>query len=636
MQQFDYQFISERQRITALPFFLLFVLLCSPTFSYAKTNDFVQKDDVWNVINHYDENGISDIINENYFIAKDGRTNPVAEYEAFTSVLKKYLADGSGVETLCQFPARMTYMVKKSGWFQSKDRPVCEAYNAEVNPKNIDSISLLFASGYFDNPSSYYGHTLLKFNYNDKVLNQKTLNSSLNYGADSKKEDGTLTYVLKGLFGGYQASYQRNNEFINTHLYTNGQLRDIWEYKLKLTSEQMTLVEEHSWELMRAKFTYYFFNDNCAHRISDLIERATSSKLAYSHGFWTLPIQVIEHAKMGPTPDGQETLIASEAYHPSLKSTFSQRYEDLSAQEKKAFLNFFKVSDAEKYIIVHGLQEKILLLILEHLDIQSAKLTIEKSKNKEGVGIQEHRRIVLAEFLQRPPGYKQSHLSWGEDNTLLNYKPISVLRSGLLRRNDKNYASFNYQMSNNDLMDAPMYGQERSKVIMGSLQLDVSDDSIQIRDLTFIDIMNLNTNPLPMWLTNEYSWQLRVAYDHRNNICNSCGSLGVTGKFGKSIRFNKNVMGYTMAGATLRHREVSNFGFVSLVSDSAIIYNHDALSTYKIGLMAIYDPFKEESDAVLSGEYAYKLTSDKDIRISYEQNAEYESSMSIRFGYYFN
>ncbi len=626
--------ILKRHRIYALPFLMHVILFFSIWFNSSVAMADINQNRVWYVLNHYNKDGISDIQNADYFVAKDGRTNPIGEYDAFVGILKKYMVDGSNANILCQFPARVTFFASTLDWFHEKDRPHCADYISDVNPEKISTISIMFASGYFDNPSSYYGHMLLKFNHDKKILNQGTLNSSLNYGADSGNEDGTLMYVLNGLFGGYQASYQRNNNFINSHRYTNGQLRDIWEYRLNLTPEQIKFVAEHSWELMRAKFTYYFFSDNCANRIADLIERATSTKLAYSHGFWILPIQVIEHAKDTKSDAGD--LIASEEYHPSLKSTFTKRYEALSRDEKDAFLEFFKTSDTERRNIVSVLSEKVLVLILEELDITSAKSTIEKSKNKSDPELQEHRRIILSELLGRKSGYKISPLEWKKDNTLLNYKPVSVLRAGASRRGGKDYMSLQYQIANNDIFDTPIPAQEHSKVVMGNVQADMSDSGVQIRDVTLIDIMNLNTNPIPFWLTKEFSWQMRVAYDHRNPACSSCGSFGITGKAGQAVRLNDDWLIYTLAGVTLRHKQVDGFGYASLLSDSALLYSPDSFHTFKLGGNVIYDPLNDKTDGYLDAEYSYKFSEDKDIRLLYERSKDNETLLSVKFGYYFN
>lgn len=614
-----------------LPFLLLLSFVYAQP-SFAALSEEQRKQ--WSIINHYNEEGVSDIINEEYFLAPDGRTNPDAEYRAFITILKTYKQKGEGVETLCRFPARMTFAQKMLDWFSEIDRPECKEYLEQTNADNVESISLVFASGYFDNPSSYYGHTLLRFNYDRNVLDQKTLNSSLNYGANFSDQDGTFTYVLNGLFGGYEASYQRNNNFIHSHMYTNAQLRDLWEYKLNLTPEQVRFVVEHSWELMRARFTYYFFNDNCAHRIIDLVERATSSRLAYSHGFWALPIQVVEHAAEHQTALGP--LLASEEYYPSLKSTFSKRYDELSGVEQDQFLHFFKSSDQERKKIVKDMDEKILLLVLEQLDIQMAKLTIQEDRSDEDKKLQERRRIVLNEFFHRPSGYRPDQLFWGDDYTLLKYKPVSVVRAGVLRRGDTNYASITYQIANNDEIDTPIAGQERSKVVMGSLQVDVSEDNVQLRDLTLVDVMNLNTNPLPMWLTSEYSWRLRAAYDHRNQTCKSCGSFGVTGTVGKSLRFTKDLMSYVLVGGTLRHKEVDGFGYAAGVSEGGVIYSPVSNHVLKLGFDALYDPLKKEDDLAVNAQYSYKISKQNDIRLEYENDIDGEDSISLKFGYYFN
>jgi hypothetical protein len=228
----------------------------------------------------------------------------------------------------------MTLFEKYYGWFKEKQRPICTDYNQKNKPKLIISVSLIHVSGYFDNPSSYYGHTLLRLNYGKDMPNQISLDSSISYGANVTDSESSPFYVVNGLFGGYEARYRRNNQFLHTHNYTNNQIRDVWEYEILLTPQQIRFISEIIWELNNARFKYYFLNDNCAHRVAKILELAMSIKITESHGFWLLPMQVIRSLEI-ESKKNNPGFIKQEIYHPCLKRVFFDRYELLKENEKK-------------------------------------------------------------------------------------------------------------------------------------------------------------------------------------------------------------------------------------------------------------------------------------------------------------
>ena len=72
----------------------------------------------------------------------------------------------------------------------------------------MSSVSVVFATGFLGNPASYYGHTLLKFNFRTGEKHTSLLDVSVNYGAILEgKHDGQVTYIVKSLAGGYSAGF---------------------------------------------------------------------------------------------------------------------------------------------------------------------------------------------------------------------------------------------------------------------------------------------------------------------------------------------------------------------------------------------------------------------------------------------
>ncbi|MCS5626033.1 MAG: DUF4105 domain-containing protein, partial [Planctomycetes bacterium] len=170
----------------------------------------------------------SEIVNAEFFVSDRGQTDPFAEFAAFQQLIQAYAENGKHEETLCRFPARLL-LFEQHGLLPAAWRdPSCPEFLAQNQAGAVQSVSLVFASGYFDSPSSYYGHVLLKFNFGDDPDEQRALDASLNYGANATDNPASPFYIAKGLFGGYTASYTRNDHFLHTYLYTNSQLRDTW------------------------------------------------------------------------------------------------------------------------------------------------------------------------------------------------------------------------------------------------------------------------------------------------------------------------------------------------------------------------------------------------------------------------
>ncbi len=218
---------------------------------------------------------------------------------------------------------------------------------------------------------------------------------------------------------------------------------------------------------MNAKFKYYFFNDNCAHRISKILELATGLNLSSSHGFWLLPMQVVR--TLGKENEKENfDLIKQEKYHPSLKRTFFDKFNLLSKKEKSDFIGFFTLSNPEQIETAKTLNTKILILILDYLDIQVAKGTAKDKDEKILNHLQTQRSLILSQLWSYPTKSIKEYEEKGyQSNSLLTSQPASVVRAGFGRREGSSFIRTSYRVANNDFLNISNPGQEISKFIMG-------------------------------------------------------------------------------------------------------------------------------------------------------------------------
>ena len=590
----------------------------------------------WLVLSRYERSGngrySSEIVNADFFVSAEGRTDPFAEFSAFRNLILAYADRGEHVETLCRFPARLR-LLKSHDLLPSRwPDPSCPDFEQQNRADAIRSVSLVFASGYFDNPSSYYGHTLIKFNYDEGLTHRRALDSSLNYGADATDDPLSPLYVFRGLLGGYTASYTRNDYFLHTYLYTNGQLRDTWEYELDLTTEQIQFLVEHSWEMLSARFKYYFVNDNCAHRIAKLLEAATGWDLSDTHGFWLLPTQVVR--KLRTKPSGSS--VKSEIYNPSLKSLFSARFASLRREERGEFIDFLRLDDRDKRQAVGTLRASLLPLMLDHLDLEVAKGTIADEDEDSLGDIQRKRALILNEMFIRPiPSQGGGSSELRPSQSPIDMKPPSVLRVGTGVRDGRGFQTLTYRAANNDLLNRPGPGQEVSRFIMGEVGLEVERGSVDLRNLVLVDVVNVNTNPLPPSMTHERSWSFRVDYSSRSRLCSDCRNFGLEARVGRSLRPSDRVVFYGFAGARIHTTDPDTDSYLGLTSELGSVIKMTKRTTLKLSGDGYVPMFTGEGDWHWGIEFAISASRQSDLRVSLEGRGHREVLLAS-FGYYFD
>ena len=180
--------------------FLLFSLLLLCGASAAVADDIrLAEDPQWLALVHYRPGVFSGcrgtIDSEDFYLAENGRTDPAAELEATV----RLFAQGDDKDKICRFPAR--YIFLKNKGMVDKIDVKCEEFDRFKKDLRPAGATLLFTDAYMNNPSSLFGHTLLRIDTARKGT--QLLAHGVSYGAFTKGAEGTLLYAVKGLAGGY-------------------------------------------------------------------------------------------------------------------------------------------------------------------------------------------------------------------------------------------------------------------------------------------------------------------------------------------------------------------------------------------------------------------------------------------------
>ncbi|MGT0149952.1 Lnb N-terminal periplasmic domain-containing protein [Vibrio metschnikovii] len=109
---------------------------------------------------------------------------------------------------------------------------------------------------------------------------------AINFAAEPEGNDNPALYAMKGLFGFYPGRFTVMPYYRKVREYNDIESRDIWEYPLNLTEQEVERVLLHLWEMQLAEFDYYFLDENCSYQLLALLELARddlfSGRLSFS------------------------------------------------------------------------------------------------------------------------------------------------------------------------------------------------------------------------------------------------------------------------------------------------------------------------------------------------------------------
>lgn len=249
----------------------------------------ISNSDGWIRLLHYRKRWFgglkSKVTGSHFFLAPDGRTNPEAELAADLKA-----AGVPNNDFLCHFPARYRFLKKH---FPLAD-PVksCPAFERWMRPFHANAVSIVYSSPYFSNPSSALGHSLLRFSSDGR---KRLSDIAVGYAAEMPPHVNGLSYIYNGLFGGFRGSIFVDPYYGKVHEYNIIDNRDLWEYKINFSQEEVTALLEHIWEFdQNAVQYYYFLDENCSLLVLDLLN-AIRPEVDLDQGLYAyvLPIQTI-------------------------------------------------------------------------------------------------------------------------------------------------------------------------------------------------------------------------------------------------------------------------------------------------------------------------------------------------------
>lgn len=295
----------------------------------------------WRALLHYQASvfggGVRSLADApSFFNAADGKTNPQAELEA---TLASFFSDIQETDQQqnpqCAFIARYQWL-KQALEFDPARLPEqpCPRFNAWRRALNAKELTLIFPAAYLNNPASMFGHTLLRVDAEDQDEHSRLLAYAINYAAATDEANG-VAFAVKGLLGGYPGVFSISPYYAKVKEYSDIENRDIWEYRLDFTQQEIDRMLMHAWELGRVHFDYYFLDENCSYHLLSLFEVAQPGlRLTERFRWWAIPADTVRLVAEQPG------LLKDVVYRPARSTILRHRLSEADAHERSLAKQF--------------------------------------------------------------------------------------------------------------------------------------------------------------------------------------------------------------------------------------------------------------------------------------------------------
>ncbi|MDT8287715.1 MAG: DUF4105 domain-containing protein, partial [Elusimicrobiales bacterium] len=438
--------------------------------------------------------------NPEFFLSKWGRINPRLELEA---AIDGFFYEGDPDEApACAFPERYRWLREKLGLSPKEFPPrSCPKYESWRSRLDIDKVSLLFAAGYLNNPSTLYGHTFLRLHTRGGE-GADLLDYTINYAATTD-DSGGLLYALKGLVGAYPGQFSTIPYYLKIQEYQNIENRDLWEFPLNLTEEEIDRLLRHAWELGKASFPYLFFTRNCSWQLMPLLDIAKPElNVSGRFSLWVIPSDTARAVISASPP-------AEPVWRPSLWKTVEWKRAQLSPGQRASVLELARgdqEAELSRLAPAHpALKAPVLELAADYLNWRYHARKIDQSEldgrtdpllaARAALGPQ----VTFPGAPRRPSSVMASHES-------------TRLGAGLVSHKKGPAYELQARFALQDLLDDPEGYLPDAALEMASLKLryDKNESRLFMQQARLAHVMSLN--PWDDWVRRQ-SWEISAGLE---------------------------------------------------------------------------------------------------------------------------
>ncbi|MEA3372971.1 MAG: DUF4105 domain-containing protein [Campylobacterota bacterium] len=558
--------------------------------------------------------GTSEIDDKAFFLSPEGKSSAEAELEAtITALLDEKVLDDNA--TACRFPARKAWLSKELGM---NDLPEVECRELDAWVKRVDpqSVSLVFPSAYINSPASMFGHTFLRI---DSSYESKMLSYAINYAANANSEtENGMVFAIKGLFGGYYGHYSFLPYYEKIKEYRDTEERDIWEYDLDLTPEEVHQMMRHIWELQNTYSWYYFFTENCSYNMLWLIEAARPSvHLRDPFNYQVIPPETVHVVvaesvvtKRHYRPARRSRLLAYEKYlfDDEIDDVFALARADKMPQE---FIDESDRTEQTKRYILEAASEFI------EYDYLAGDINRSVYRNRLHTILTARASLGKGEKIDIPT----------PTDPMEGHRALRVKAEAGWRDSDA-IQFLGIRPANHDIKDSDVGFLRGTQIEFFDLLLSYSDDELNVEKATLLSIVSLSPRGK---FFKPFSWRLSTGWD-RNYLSESTKFRGnASGGFtwGNDLGYL-----YLLADALFYTDRSLTIGIGGVAG--AVIYEGKDFKTNVEATQRLYDTGYDQR--IINASQHYRSSKNTAFSLSYDYVEKYEdnwNTVKLSFDYFF-
>jgi hypothetical protein len=589
----------------------------------------------WHLLLHYRRGFVGGYESEadeaGFFLAPNGKNDPEAELQAtIAKFFSNELVGRSRQPARCAFIARFHWLKDALAIDESRLPPQsCERYEAWLRELNPASITLIFPSAYMNNPSSMFGHLLLRVDQKGQTERTRILAYTVNYSADVTTDNG-FVYAFMGLTGGFSGYFSTHPYYMKATEYGDFENRDLWEYRLNLSQDELQRILMHTWEMGNASFDYFYFKENCAYQILSLLDVARPDlHLTDRFWFYTFPTDGV---RMIADAVG---LVSEVTFRPSRATQIRRGREALSLDERRWLTRIVDdpaaAKDGEFTKLPVRRQAMVLDVASDYLLYRMATTRADpKVYQKQNQSV-----LVARSTLQVPsPGGPIEPFTGPPE------QGHKIMRAGLGSgwREGEPFGELNFRLAFHDLLD-PEYGytpDAQIEVLGLALRYYPERRHTRVERLTVVDIVSLS----PMnALFQSPSWKIATGFKTlQHEDCRFCrvGNLDAgIGIAAESAWFKREIY-FGFAEAAAEYGSVLDRGYrVGAGATAGLLV--DVTERWKIGVSGTFLNFMAGDKAGewrTGAQQRYTLSKNLALRFDFNQRASTQEYLFNLQGYF--
>jgi hypothetical protein len=543
-----------------------------------------------------------------FYFSPEGRHNPLAELKANIEAFGQNRQVGFFKQhPQCAFPERFRYLTEVLHLKIAK--VPCADFEEWIEGLSPDSATLVYSAGFENNPSSVFGHTLLRINAKTKPGQDRKdlLDYGVSYAAAAGDESG-LEFAVRGLFGGYFGAFEILPYYMKVNLYNHAENRDVWEYDLNLTAEQVRRMLGHLWELRSsAILNYYFIDENCAYQILVLLEIANENwRLVDKMPWYVIPSDTVKAVTKEPGA------VKNTVFRPSIYKKLASQYHHLKTDQQRS--DFFGLVDLKL--------DPQQISDVEVMDTALTQFQYIKSKANSNLTPMQSQyfKNLLIRRSQFPTDQNKQKMNWGQEDAMSrpddSHGSFQVGALGGLVQN-KFSQQLHFRMGLHDLMNNDM-GLPKNSVFewVGVKMRNIDNAGLTLDQVDFLNLKSIFSRNR---LQKLYSWKVNFQYRTPKDMdCGSCKTGFVEAAGGIGSDLTKDFTTYALLGLSVDVGNPFGLGYrTGPIAEAGAIYT--LKENWKLGLSVqtmydLTDKDGRQSYSEILFEQGYSLSTTWDLR----------------------